>query len=219
MTVAAAAELALRSSVLLGLAWLAAWIIQSQRGSAAMRHAVWMLGFAAVASLPLLAWLLPPLRLAVLPAEPVAPMLPVAATAALAVEPGPSSPNLLALIYLAVALVLLARLAIGRARLEQMWRKAAPADGLRFETARLCSMLGIARPVEVRVAAEAIVPMTWGSIAPRILLPREAAGWSAGRRHSVLLHELGHVSRHDSLGTLIAHAGTRPWARATMPRP
>ena len=202
----AAVEMAFRSSLLLGLAWLAAWIIQSRRGSAAMRHAVWMLGFATAASLPVLAWLLPPLKLAVLPAEAMTPALPVPATSSAPVEAGPSASDAAAAVYLAVAVLLLARLVVGRARLEQMWRKAAPAEDLRIETVRICALLGTTRPVQVRITAEAIVPMTWGSIAPRILLPREARSWSAGRLHSVLLHELGHVSRHDSLGTLIAHA-------------
>ena len=54
------------------------------------------------------------------------------------------------------------------------------------------------RPVALRLAAEPAMPMTWGTFAPRILLPAEAAGWTDERRRIVLLHELAHVARADS---------------------
>jgi beta-lactamase regulating signal transducer with metallopeptidase domain len=208
MMFAAAAELAVRSSILLGCAWLAARLTGAVRGSAALRHAVWMLGFAAIASLPLLAKLLPPLLLPVLPAQPtaLATAMPAAGAAMNRAAPVSAGFEWLTLAYVAVLLLLIGRLAIGRILLERLWRKAQPADRYSFEIADIRRLLGIHRRLEVRITSEPVVPMTWGSLRPRILLPRSSLGWNEGKLRSVLLHELAHVSRHDTLATLAAQA-------------
>ena len=48
------------------------------------------------------------------------------------------------------------------------------------------------------------VPETFGFWRPVILLPLEAAEWTAERLKVVLAHELVHVERHDWLTQLIA---------------
>jgi hypothetical protein len=53
----------LRSSLLVGTAWLAAILTDRVGGSAAMRHRIWLLALAALLALPVLAVLLPPLPL------------------------------------------------------------------------------------------------------------------------------------------------------------
>ena len=203
----AAVELAVRSSALLGAAWAAAAAVQAGRGSAATRHAVWMLGFATIATLPVLTSLLPPLPLPVLPAEFLAPAPAViqAEGHGSAIQAA-ATIDYAALVYFFVAAFLIGRLALGRMLLERMWRRAGRGEHCHAELVEIAALLGIRRPLEARIADEPIVPMTWGSIRPRILLPREALAWPAERRSSVLLHELGHIGRHDSLGTLIAQA-------------
>ena len=208
MSIAAAADLALRSSLLLGAAWLAAAMIRSRGGSAATRHGVWMLGLATIAALPLLAWLLPPLPLPVLSAQPVASELPmpVARAGVSAPVQAPPSADLETLLYFAVVGLLLARLALGRALLERIWRNADRLEVFQRETDKACALLGITRKLDVRVGAQATVPMTWGTLRPRILFPHQALAWPPERVRRVLLHELGHVRRLDSLGSIIAQA-------------
>src|SRR4030095_1368230 len=68
------ADLLLRSTLVLAAAWIAAAAIRKTGGAAAMRHVAWLLGFAGLALLPLLAKLVPTLPLPVLPAEAILPV-------------------------------------------------------------------------------------------------------------------------------------------------
>jgi hypothetical protein len=52
--------------------------------------------------------------------------------------------------------------------------------------------------------------MTIAIVSPVVILPREAAEWSAGRRHAVLVHELAHVTRGDAASQAIG------WAAAAL---
>jgi hypothetical protein len=49
--------------------------------------------------------------------------------------------------------------------------------------------------------------MTIGLLRPRVLLPAAADEWSPERLRAVLVHELGHVSRHDTVIQLAAQLG------------
>ncbi len=211
--------LLLRATLLMGAAWAAAAALGKVGASAAARHMAWLVGIAALLALPLIWWLVPSLRLPVLPAEAA-----TAATAAvsppLAVEgpsgwvgpitagaAGPSAWSvLLALVYAFGAAALLLRLVIGRRMLARLWSDAGPVADPALENllARLCREMGLTRRVEVRIARRPAVPMTWGTLAPKVLLPAEAWEWPLERRRLVLLHELAHVSRLDSFSRSLA---------------
>ena len=150
-------------------------------------------------------WLLPRLPVPILPAQApfvshVAAGAPVAGRRVEAVGWIP----LFELLYLAIAALLVARIAIARLIIERLWRCATPlrCATILEQAAAISARLGIRRNIAIRIADREVVPMTWGSINPRIVLPQEALGWGEERWHSVLLHELGHVSRHDSLSRL-----------------
>jgi TonB family protein len=205
---------ALKSTVVLGAAWLAARALRGR--SAALRHLVWTAAAAAVLALPFLSASLPALRVpasgALLPFDP-AVVFQVASSAA--VEPPSSSllPSAMArraidapryydwriwmmLLWAAGAAAAFARML---AAFIAMWRvqRAArpfPDDGL----ARiLAQSLGIRRRVRVLESRPGSMPMTFGLLRPAIFMPPEAAGWSEERRRVVLLHELAHVRRGD----------------------
>lgn len=57
--------------------------------------------------------------------------------------------------------------------------------------------LGIRRRIVLLAGPAEIMPMTWGVVRPRVLLPARAAGWPAPRLRAVLMHELAHVKRFD----------------------
>ncbi|MFL6731154.1 MAG: M56 family metallopeptidase, partial [Sphingomicrobium sp.] len=201
-------DLAVRATLLLLATWGAATIIERRGSSAAKRHAVWAGGFVALALLPLCSLLLPRLALPVLPAEAVtlapAAVGPTLVPTVRATAPGFDATAALATLYLGIVALLVARIVVGRLLLARLWKRGAPlSDPAKLElTQSLCESLGIGRVVAVRISDSAIVPMTWGSFSPSVLLPSEAAHWPAKKWRSVLLHELGHVSRHDSLARL-----------------
>src|ERR1700741_3197013 len=92
-SVAGAAELGLvlRATVLIGAAWAAAAMRRRARASAATRHMAWLLGIAALLALPLIWWLLPPLRLPILQPETVSAAATAFAPPAAAAPPGTSA--------------------------------------------------------------------------------------------------------------------------------
>jgi len=208
--VADLAALLLRATLLIGAAWAAAAALRRLEASAAARHIAWLLGIAALLALPVLWWLAPDLRLPILPAEATTATASAAPASAGPERVLPGMPDqagwslILAIAYAAGAAALLLRLVVGRRMLGRLWRDsdADPAwDGL---LRRLSSEMGLARPPELRISRGPAVPMTWGTLAPKLLLPAEASEWPPERRRLVLLHELAHVVRRDSLSRSLA---------------
>jgi beta-lactamase regulating signal transducer with metallopeptidase domain len=215
----AAGQLALllRATLLMGAAWAAAVALRRAGASAAARHLAWLLGIAALLALPLLWYWVPALGLPILPAE--------AATAAAESPPALASPALvltgpvsadvpiqagLGMVLLAVyalgTATLLLRLIVGRRMLRRLWSDAGSVLDPAWQTllSRLSSEMLVSRRVELRIARGPAVPMTWGTLAPKLLLPAEASEWPPERRRLVLLHELAHVARRDSLSRSLA---------------
>lgn len=69
----------------------------------------------------------------------------------------------------------------------------------------LAGALNLHRPVMLLRGRRQAMPMTWGILRPKLLLPPEAEDWSMERRRVVLMHELAHIKRGDFLTQLIAH--------------
>jgi beta-lactamase regulating signal transducer with metallopeptidase domain len=113
---------------------------------------------------------------------------------------------LLPVVYGLGAATLLLRLVVGRRMLARLWRNAGAVTDPAWEKllSRLSSEMPVSRRVELRIARGPAVPMTWGTVAPKVLLPAEASEWPLERRRLVLLHELAHVARRDSLSRSLA---------------
>ena len=69
---------------------------------------------------------------------------------------------------------------------------------------QLCRQVGLSRPVDLLTSPWRTMPMTWGLWRTRLLLPEDAFAWTAQQRRMVLLHELAHARRWDSLTQWIA---------------
>lgn len=222
MSVAAAfpagevALLLLRATLLMGAAWAAAAALRKAGASAAARHLAWLLGIAALLALPVLWWLAPVLRLPILPAEAAAAAESPPAMAALPPDlTAPVSPDtaigaglgmMLLIVYGTGVATLLLRLVVGRRMLRRLWSEAGVVRDPAWEIllSQLSSAMALSRRVELRIARGPAVPMTWGTLAPKLLLPAEASEWPLERRRLVLLHELAHVARRDSFSRSVA---------------
>jgi TonB family protein len=201
------ANLALKSTVLLAAAWVAAWSLRQR--TAAARHLVWMAAFAAALALPAFALALPAMGLNWQPAWLTAPTtLLFNATAAAsvggAVAPTPSAVAQAAtpaghsstpidwtlfaiLLWSGGAAVLLIQMSAAYVRMAYARRRARPfaADST------------LPRSVAVLEGAPGSMPLTFGVLNPAIFMPPEACAWSEDRRRMVLRHEFAHVERND----------------------
>ncbi|HEU0055400.1 MAG TPA: M56 family metallopeptidase, partial [Longimicrobium sp.] len=119
-------------------------------------------------------------------------------------RPGIAWTMILPLAWAMGALAVLGSLLIGMARLAFAGRGHRPlTDGRILETA---ARSGVRRRVTLLVGAEDAMPLTWGVLRPRILLPAGAERWTRERLEAVLLHELAHVRRLDCLWQVMAEA-------------
>ncbi len=108
-------------------------------------------------------------------------------------------------IWLAGVVLLLSHLAVGRLRLRSIRLGARTPRSFDWMPLldELRQELNLRRPVLLLESPAHLMPMTWGSWRPVVLLPVEAREWSATRQRVVLLHELAHVKRWDCLTQMI----------------
>lgn len=159
-------------------------LLARPRSGPPLRSALLRLGLLKFALPPLLAW----------------PLLPATA---IAVVPGPDASPLavvLAAVWVAGVIVVVARTAGERRALGALLRDAEPwtdRDGL-SRLARLAADAGLARPPLALVSARAGAPLVGGWPRPALVLPRDwASGASAEDMELVLRHELAHLARRD----------------------
>ena len=89
-----------------------------------------------------------------------------------------------------------------------IWSSRQPAKATHdtiataLEAAHL--QLRIGRPVTLLIHPEKTIPVIWGILRLQLLLPSAAQRWSGEQLRSVLLHELAHIKRRDTMAQLLA---------------
>jgi len=193
-----------------------------RRSRAAARHAVWAAAIGAMLALPLLAVTLPDLRISRLDdgarrvsaatqrlsaprvSSPAMRRDVPSTGAALASAPGDSEDSGVQrvrwgalLLWAVVASLLLARRIAAEVRVHRAARDARPtSDRLRRLGARIARRYSL-RAVELRVSELVGSPAVVGIVRPVVLLPEAAESWDEADLEAMLVHELGHVARHD----------------------
>ncbi|MGH9639138.1 MAG: TonB family protein [Bryobacteraceae bacterium] len=199
------AELLIRSGiVLLACEGLRRFV---RRTDPAARHRIGLFAFGLLAILPLL--------VALLPGIPIGNWL--GARAIVTVETGPAlaagsaagqgavaSIDWLLLVWAVGAAIGFGWLAAGQFAIWRLARSAIELRGI--------SLSGCGRPLpEILLLDKPIVPMTFGMIHPKILLPSNCAEWTPSRWRAVLLHEMAHIRRRDVAAQLFAAVVCSLW--------
>lgn len=197
------------------LAMLAAlvMVMAARRSRASLRHLILAALFAFLLLLPAVQTVAPELQISVPQNTAVTkPLNVIANPAALSnevraqvpVQKTANLPAMLMRVYLAVAALLLAYLAMGVLRL----RRLANGSEVWLEgTARMneiANAANIRRSALVVLSNEVAVPLTFGFRRSTIVLPHAAKEWSDDELTRALRHELEHVRREDWLLQLVA---------------
>lgn len=111
-------------------------------------------------------------------------------------------------VWLAGTIAVLAWCAVGWCNVRRIGRKAERITDLPWTDAasEAAGRLGMTWRATLLRGGPAVMPITWGTIRPVILLPAEADEWPPDRRRAVLMHELAHVRRRDGLTQWLALA-------------
>ncbi len=90
-------------------------------------------------------------------------------------------------------------LVLGRISIRRIERRSQKITNHAWESkiSHLCTVLGVARPIQLILSPQPLMPMVWGVFKIRLLLPKDAERWPEDRLRLVLLHELAHVKRND----------------------
>ncbi|NQU21293.1 MAG: hypothetical protein HQ567_08425 [Candidatus Nealsonbacteria bacterium] len=112
----------------------------------------------------------------------------------------------LAVAWLVGMAAALAPIGVGLLSLWRLRRRAEPISEGPWpdRIQRLAADMGISRRIVLLRSDRRAMPMQWGIVRPKLLLPAEAQQWSDQRQQVVILHELAHVKRSDCLTQLTA---------------
>jgi beta-lactamase regulating signal transducer with metallopeptidase domain len=185
-----------------------------RRSTAAARHQIWTLGVVSALLLPLLCWAVPSI-LSLSSAPPTIAGSSLLAVPAVFVTAGaetgaaPTWPTWLAIVWAMGALVVAFRWLRGHLAAHRLVHTAEPSASASWSAAvrEAAGSLGLTKRIQVLRSETIGSPMTIGVLRPRVLLPAAADAWSPERLRAVLVHELGHVRRHDTVIQLAAQLG------------
>jgi beta-lactamase regulating signal transducer with metallopeptidase domain len=218
----AALDLAIKASVVFAVGAVIDLLLR--RASAATRHFAWTMTVIAVLALPVALVVVPawPVAITLPSVAPVdaAVTTTAASTSAAAAAPAtrttadstfasrpadgrpPFDPFAFAFaIYSAGVVLLLSRLVTQQLALKRLTARADAIEDPEWVAVLSASArrMGVRRPVRLLRSDDEVMPFTFGTRQPTIVLPEASARWSVDRRTAVILHELAHVARADCL--------------------
>jgi len=192
------ASVLVRSAAILAAAWMLRRFLRGL--SAKYRHSVLFAGFILLMLWPLLSAVLPVISIQVWPHSLSRGTITIQQTIFSPNGRAAASHgvNWLVLLWAMGVLLAMAPLVVGHFRVWRTTRRAALADddGL---LGTLCNEMGIRRPPALLIFPGPVMPLTFGLLKPKILIPASSMTWTPLRRRAVLIHELAHVERRERL--------------------
>jgi TonB family protein len=217
-------ESTIELSLIAAMALAATWLLRKR--SAALRHWILSAAVVSIAIAPPLgrvvpSWHLPidavsaratrgPLAQALgtidEPRKPGAESPPAPATWADAASRDVGVLGIVAIVWAAGAAINLAVLLAGMCRLMRVRARAQAAVDPRWlaAAAEISRAYGLRRAVLLLQSDHPTLLVTWGTVRPKVILPRGAGQWTEDRIRVVLCHELAHVQRGDWLVQMAA---------------
>mgnify|MGYP001174901205 CR=1 FL=1 len=123
-------------------------------------------------------------------------------------SPAASAPTLhsIALIWVGGMIFFTLRILVDWGGLRQFRAESIPSnDSVVSQVLRECrSQLGLRRRVGIHIHPQTPTPLVAGLFRPVIYLPQDCNRWEQDTLRMVLMHELGHVARHDLWTNLAA---------------
>lgn len=180
--------------------------------SSGQKHKTWLIAIVLLGLLPFSSYLVEPLFQSLLPGSNLSII-----TVLVPITIEDSSSTMLAqysswlfgatFVYLLVLSYHLLKLALSLFRIRII--KQTTVYSSNQETLDLLNILrhklGISRGVTIGSNDSARSPMTFGFRQPTIILPSDSSNWDISMVENVLLHELGHIKRHDWLVFIFAY--------------
>jgi TonB family protein len=178
------------------------------RRSAAVRHMVWAMALGSLLVLPVLETVLPNWGATKIIYVPAAPEVGGASASVGGAANRTASPRngvpVAFGIWLAGALVGCWRWRRGVAKVARMRRDAVVLNDHEAVAQEVAAEIGLHRRVQLLWSRREIVPLAAGVWLPVVVLPASASEWSHERLRVVLIHELSHIKRRDSLTQALA---------------
>ncbi|MGB7665930.1 MAG: M56 family metallopeptidase, partial [Candidatus Acidiferrales bacterium] len=209
-------ENSVKAALLFAAAWAAAFVLR--RHSAALRHQLWVTALVGSLALPVVAPILPTwhsraLSVAVEQLTGAGPSTEGASSGpTLIVNAVPMTDQaviwsgVLLLVWVVGTVLAFTRFGAGfahMARVRSHSKRLADERSIRDVT-QIARAFRILREVHLFESADpAAMPLAWGPLRPKVLLPRSAREWPDDRRHVVLCHELAHIARHDCAAQIL----------------
>lgn len=193
----------IKATTIFAAAFLVDWLLR--RVSASTRYFLWTGVFAVALTFPAASLAIKPWNVPVSTLVAMAPSVLEADAQSPASSDAPNPGRWLLALWLCGAVAVLGRVAAGHAR---VWRIIRRSDSVRDEASRAklaesVAVIGLRRTVDLRWSTETDVPIGYGLARPVVLLPAQSKEWDQQRLGVVLLHELTHIRRMDSLARLL----------------
>ena len=206
----------IKASALLAFTYCVMFFLR--RRPAAERHMLWVIAMGSAALMPLLTLALPSWQPALaakisggFPEVFGVTRIPEAhgqtSIHALGIEPGFSIVSVaLPAIWIAGSFVAALALLLGCVRLRRFGSQARPLSDSTWTdiAAEVSSALVLKRRIHLIQSECRTMPITWGVLRPRVLMPGCASEWPDDRKRIVLAHEFTHVRRGDWLFQILA---------------